>query len=366
MPSSVAVAVDRSYVRCALGDDLPELAAAVRQGQPRGLTPADDPQWASPQLGRIPDFDGRRELGRKGTRTFDRATGLAVAATERLIEAAGTATMAGAEVGLVLGTTQGSIATTLEFSGQGLVGPKPYLVEAGRFPNTVMNFAAGQAAIRQRLTGPNATVIAGRVTGVTALRYACRMLAGGQADAVVAGAIEELSPARDWLEHRSSRLQPGQPVAEGCALTLLRRAADCPGAAPIIVRAVAFRLAAVGDEQAGFEAMVRPWSAELAAAAEPVVLAPGDADPAGVERRAWSRLFGSGRPLDWLDVRTVLGDLGAACVPFQTAVALTELAQAAPAASARHALVSAIDPTGYMGAVWFERLAPRSPAAPRG
>ena len=109
-------------------------------------------------------FDVRALLGRKGTSFLDRATALALVACGQAIEDGGLALdEAGrARTGVALGTTVGSLRSSSEYSRETLVADRPYLVNPVLFPNTVMNCAAGQAAIRYGLRGVNSTVEIGR------------------------------------------------------------------------------------------------------------------------------------------------------------------------------------------------------------
>lgn len=157
------------------------------------------------RAGRIPDFDVRAVLGRKGTRAMDRATGLAVATAGMLLEQAGAglAEEVPEAVGMVLGTGHGSVQSIMDFTRDSLTGEKPFHVDPALFPNTVMNRAAGQSAIWHTLRGPNTTVSGGALTGLLALSYAARLLRRRHCEAVLCGAVEEFSRERAWLEYRA-------------------------------------------------------------------------------------------------------------------------------------------------------------------
>ncbi|MFI0444565.1 beta-ketoacyl synthase N-terminal-like domain-containing protein [Actinomadura sp. 6N118] len=171
----------------------------------------------------VPGFDIREVLGRKGTRTMDRVTALAVAAAKPLVEGLGR------ETALVLGTNVSSVKSSMDFARDTLTEEKPFYVDAGRFPNAVLNCAAAQCAIWHTLKGPNATVSGGRATGLLALNYARRLHRSGRATgAVLCGATEELSEERSWLELEDA----SSPLGEGCAMFLLER--DGPGQAEVL------------------------------------------------------------------------------------------------------------------------------------
>lgn len=148
-------------------------------------------------------FDVRAELGRKGTSSYDRNTALAVVCARDALASAGWADPgpAAGRVGVALGTSLGSFRSTSDYSRETLVQEKPYLVNPVLFPNTVMNGAAGQVAIRYGLRGVNATVTGGPLAFLNALRYACGAIDRGYADVVLTGAVEEFSPHRAWAQH---------------------------------------------------------------------------------------------------------------------------------------------------------------------
>ncbi|WP_331283956.1 beta-ketoacyl synthase N-terminal-like domain-containing protein, partial [Streptomyces sp. H39-S7] len=154
----------------------------VRSGRPT-VTVLDSDTWTGPdeQACLVPDFDIRKVLGKKGTRSMDRVTGLAVTAIGGLM---GESVRSGPVVGderaaLVLGTNTGSAQSMMDLTRDTFVQEEPFYIDPSKFPNTVMNCAAGQCAIWYGLKGPNTTVAAGRASGLLALNYARRLLASG-------------------------------------------------------------------------------------------------------------------------------------------------------------------------------------------
>ncbi|MDX6355853.1 MAG: hypothetical protein QOF98_2756, partial [Streptomyces sp.] len=137
----------------------------------------DPEQWRVPDeyACLVPDFDVRATLGKKGTRSMNRVTGLAVATSGELLASADRLTAPRGQTGFVLGTTVGSAQSTLDLTRGSLTGDRPYLVESGLIPYAVMNGTAGQCAIWHGLRGPNATLSAGRPGGLVALNYARRL-----------------------------------------------------------------------------------------------------------------------------------------------------------------------------------------------
>ncbi|MGW2957746.1 beta-ketoacyl synthase N-terminal-like domain-containing protein [Streptomyces sp. NPDC001220] len=308
------------------------------------------------RAGRVPDFDPRAVLGRKGTRAMDRATALAVATAGLLLEQAGPGLAQDhpEAVGMVLGTGHGSVQSIMDFTRDSLTGEKPFHVDPALFPNTVMNRAAGQSAIWHTLRGPNTTVAGGAVTGLLALNYATRLLRQRHCEAVLCGAVEEFSTERAWLEYRARtggpHRQPAGPLGEGCALFLLEplARARAHGRSALVVLGGARFIAFADPEWAG-EALGRAVTEALKEAdvrpEEVGLLVPSDSGgPLGArEDAALAGIFGEHRP-DRLRLRRLTGDCGAASASLQLAAALTAEAD-------RPVLVTSLDPDGQTGAV---------------
>jgi 3-oxoacyl-[acyl-carrier-protein] synthase II len=185
------------------------LAERAGAGQSHAGVPVGslyDESLPSPNGHALTDFDVKAHLGRKGTSFYDRATALAVVACGEALRNAEIEVDddSRTRIGLALGTTLGSFKSTSDFSMETLVQPKPYLVNPVLFPNTVMNCAAGQAAIRYGLRGVNATITGGPLAFLNSLRYASNAIDRGFADTMLAGAVEEFSPHRAWITELST------------------------------------------------------------------------------------------------------------------------------------------------------------------
>ncbi|MFE7214666.1 beta-ketoacyl synthase N-terminal-like domain-containing protein [Streptomyces sp. NPDC057611] len=211
----------------AIGAD--EFTAAIREGRSglRDVTGMFDEDLPEDQAFALPDFKVRDHLGRKGTSFFDRSTALGLlGCTLALDDTDLTVTDDNRDrVGIVLGTTAGSIKATSDYSRETLENDRPYLVNPVLFPNTVMNCAAGQSAIWHKLKGVNATVAGGQLAGLSALRYARNQIRRGYADALLVGSVEEFSPHTAWFTHRQHSAEEGRAKAgEGSAVFIVEDA----------------------------------------------------------------------------------------------------------------------------------------------
>jgi hypothetical protein len=221
----------------------------------------------------VPDFQVRAVLGKKGTRSMDRVTGLAITTVGRLLDDAprNREVATGESAALVLGTTIGSVQSQMDFVRDSFTGERPYLVDPARFPNAVMNCAAGQSAIWHRLKGPNTTIAGGRAAGLYALNYTRRLLRFGRAGTVLCGAVEEFSTERSWLGRHTREAEGAtdpRPAGEaGESLGLSRwglvRHVVLPGALPGAMTGLRYSLgiawlALVFAEQINADAGIAP------------------------------------------------------------------------------------------------------------
>lgn len=311
----------------------------------------DPEQWGAPEgvACLVPDFDVRTVLGKKGTRSMNRVTGLAVAASGDLLASAGGLTVPRERTGFVLGTTVGSAQSTIDLTRGSLTGERPYHVESGLIPYAVMNGTAGQCAIWYGLRGPNATLSAGRPGGLVALNYARRLLLSGRAEAVLCGAAEEFSDARAWIDHHSRDQGAAAPVlGEGCALFSLTTEPERPPLAELL--AVGSATFADGDRQGAVARCVR--RALAAGGSEPsqvwVACPSGAAGAEGDgENAALTGLFGASRV--GTPVAALIGETHAASASFELA-ALLSRAEDDPSCTGMTAVITSIDPGGTAAA----------------
>src|SRR6185295_1464670 len=189
------VVVTGAGVISPLADSAAGLHAALCKGEsaakPIELFPTD--ASGCRQAGEIRPFEPRDYLGEVNLRPIDRTSRLLLVAVQGALAASGwTPEMRDErEVGLALGTTFCSVRTIAEFDRRGLQhGPSH--ASPLDFANSVINAAAGQAAIWHKLRGVNSTISAGEASGLQAIAFATDLIRGGRAEALLAGGAEEL------------------------------------------------------------------------------------------------------------------------------------------------------------------------------
>ena len=264
------------------------------------------------------DFDPRALLGRKGTTFMDRATAMAVVACGQALEDGQVAVddTTRHRIGIALGTTTGSLRSSSDYSRETMVQERPYLVNPMLFPNTIMNCAAGQCAIRYGLRGVNSTVAGGRTGFLGALRYAANSLRRGYADVMLVGAAEEFTPHAAWAHHRLGRV--GLP-GEASAVFVLQTTGSASGGEPLVEVVSVVSAFRPGGGPVGPAAMLaavvrRALDRAQLRTHDVGMFAGGEVPDAGgdeVEAEVVARVFGPSG-VDRLRIRHLLGDCGAA------------------------------------------------------
>jgi 3-oxoacyl-[acyl-carrier-protein] synthase II len=323
----------------------------------------DAEQWKGPDelACLVPDFSARTVLGKKGTRSMDRVTGLAVATVRELITQAdgGTGGLAedGEDVALVLGTTTGSAQSMMDITRDTLVHEKPFYIDPSHIPNAIMNCAAGQCAIWYGLKGPNTTVAAGRASGLLALNYARRLLTAGRARTVLCGAVEEYSTARSWLEwHTRQPDENATVLGEGCAVLRLEP--------PHTTNTPLAEIISVTSAVVGPHGITPSLTQCLTTTLQRAHLTPQDiwaispSTPAGTtgeqEHHALDNLFHHHNP-HRIPAPGPIGDTAAATATFQIVSLLTH-AHHHPQPPGRIALITAVDRDGVLACALLRLL----------
>ena len=308
----------------------------------------------------IEDFDVRALLGRRGTMFLDRCTAIALVAAGEALADSGLEPSGGRRIGVSLGTTAGSLRSMSDYTRETLVEERPYLVNPGLFPNTVMNCATGQTAIRYGLRGINSTIAGGRLAFCGVLAAASRSLALGSLDGLLAGAVEEYSEQRDWQSRLAAADEAVAPTGEGCAVFALERPGDALAAGrhiDALVESVSLGFVPGGDGDARFAgALARRIDRALEqAAADPGEIAFAASCAACVRRAPAIAAEALATALDDrepqpLALTSTIGDCGAATCALQLA-ALVSIHRDTPALDGACSLLFGWTPEGAVGAV---------------
>jgi 3-oxoacyl-[acyl-carrier-protein] synthase II len=178
-----------------------------------------------PPPGPIP-FQPADHLDVARARRLDRAAKLVTAAAAAAIEGTAlplegeAACAAGAVVGSAYGSVDGSAAFMRRVCDKG-----PRLASPADFPNLVPSSPVGHASIYLGLRGPVIAVSDLDATAESAIATAIELLAAGEADAILAGSVEEASPVVDrCLAPVCSGVGDRGPRSEGAGVLLLEAA----------------------------------------------------------------------------------------------------------------------------------------------
>lgn len=309
------------------------MAMTTPDGVAGGLAPAHA------RRGVVTDLRTRLEAARVGpSRLADRPSEMAADAVEAVLGDA----LDGcppARRGLVLGSGAVGIDQSMTLTTESLTRPRPYNVSPALVPACVMNYASALCAIRFDLQGPNATVTAGRVTGLAALTYAERLIRLGRADLVVCGAFEDLNDRRTAFQEIIGGAHA--PPGEGCCVFLLETAGQAElGGRPVLAEIAALESGIVtGDEGDALSGIVGRALDRAGAAGADIAVAAVTGDEE--ERLLRPLLPNAG----WIRPAEVVGDTLGAAAAFQVGAAvLTD-----GASPGRLALVVATDPDGQAG-----------------
>ncbi len=171
------------------------------------VTLFDVSKFNSKQAGEITDFDAKVYLGPKGIRHIDRTSLLVSSGTVLTFRDADikSNTYSEDELGIVVGSTYGSIDSISSFDFQSL-REGPNYVNPMDFPNTVLNAPASRASIFCKAKGLNTTISNGVTSSVDAIIYASDFLRMGRVRAVVAGGVHGLTHDIFWGAHNSKIL----------------------------------------------------------------------------------------------------------------------------------------------------------------
>jgi len=181
----------------------------------KDITLFDVAKYKSKKAGEIADFDAKEYLGKKGIRHIDRTSLLVSSSAKLAMEDANITneTYGADELGIVIGSTYGSIDSISSFDLEGLQ-EGPTFVNPMAFPNTVLNAPASRVSIFCNATGLNSTISTGTASGLDAIIYASDFLRLGRGKAVLAGGVHGLTRDIFWGAYSSGVLSGSSDAAE--------------------------------------------------------------------------------------------------------------------------------------------------------
>jgi 3-oxoacyl-(acyl-carrier-protein) synthase len=204
----------------------PEQASAFRDAS-SVLGPDKIPQ---PTTAEVWNFDPTPYLGDKGLRNFDRLTKFMLVSAKLALEDAGLKrqdehiVFAPERVGVCSATAYGSLDAINELVTVTEL-EDPRFVNPNRFPNTVINSAAGYVSIREDLRAANVTIVDGNCGGLDVVLASETHLRNQRADAFLVGGGEALSEPLYLAFRKLSTLAevgaafaPGRPDSQGMRL----------------------------------------------------------------------------------------------------------------------------------------------------
>nr|WP_321459958.1 beta-ketoacyl-ACP synthase II [uncultured Vibrio sp.] len=144
--------------------------------------------------GLVKDFDCTEYMSKKDARKMDLFIQYGVAAGMQAIDDSGLQITEenAARVGVAIGSGIGGLEL-IESGHTALTEKGPRKVSPFFVPSTIVNMVAGNLSIMRGLRGPNIAISTACTTGLHNIGHAARMIAYGDADAMVAGGSEKAS-----------------------------------------------------------------------------------------------------------------------------------------------------------------------------
>ncbi len=141
--------------------------------------------------GQVKDFNVEEYLSKKDARKMDLFIQFGVAACKQAFEDAGLEITEAnaARVGAAIGSGIGGLPL-IEQNHSAYLAGGPRKISPFFVPSTIINMIAGHVSIMYGLKGPNISIVTACTSGVHNIGHAARMIAYGDADAMVAGGAE--------------------------------------------------------------------------------------------------------------------------------------------------------------------------------
>jgi len=154
----------------------------------------DTENFSTRFAGLVKDFDCTEYMSKKDARKMDLFIQYGIAAGIQALDDSGLQITEenAPRVGVAIGSGIGGL-DLIETGHTALVDKGPRKVSPFFVPSTIVNMVAGNLSIMRGLRGPNIAISTACTTGLHNIGHAARMIAYGDADAMVAGGSEKAS-----------------------------------------------------------------------------------------------------------------------------------------------------------------------------
>lgn len=179
-----------------LGNDVASTWQGLLEGQSgiSNITHFDTTNFGTKFAGLINDFDVTEYMPKKEAKKMDLFIQYGVAAGVQALKDSGLEITDenAPRVGVAVGSGIGGL-TLIEENHVKLLNSGPRKLSPFYVPSTIINMISGHLSIMHGLRGPNISIVTACTTGLHNIGHAARMIAYGDADAMVAGGAEKAS-----------------------------------------------------------------------------------------------------------------------------------------------------------------------------
>ena len=155
------------------------------------ITSFDPTLFTTQFAGEVKDFDVEKYIPKKETKKMDRFIQFGIAAGKQALDHSGfeVTDQNSGRIGVAIGSGIGGLGM-IEDNHQKLLDSGPRKISPFFVPATITNMISGFFSIFEGIKGPNINVVTACTTGVHNIGIAARIIAYGDADAMIAGGAE--------------------------------------------------------------------------------------------------------------------------------------------------------------------------------
>ncbi|TMO58601.1 beta-ketoacyl-ACP synthase II [Pseudoalteromonas aurantia] len=179
-----------------LGNDVSSTWQGLLDGRSgiENITHFDTSSFGTKFAGLVNDFDVTQFMPKKDAKKMDLFIQYGIAAGIQAFRDSGLEVTDenAARIGVAVGSGIGGL-TLIEENHVKLLNSGPRKLSPFYVPSTIINMISGHLSIMHGLRGPNISIVTACTTGLHNIGHAARMIAYGDADAMVAGGAEKAS-----------------------------------------------------------------------------------------------------------------------------------------------------------------------------